>query len=115
MSLSPSRRGLLQAALLSPVVAACTSNRQDRSRQVDPDVALRAAAIDRERALIEHYRAAAASSSSAVAARTAGLAEQHEQHLTALAAPSPAPSTSASPTPPPVPTLRQLAAAERAA
>jgi hypothetical protein len=113
MSASPSRRRLLQAAVLSPVVAACTRE-PSTPKTVSPDVALRAAAVARERALIERYRAAAASSSSDVATRTAGLVEQHEQHLTALRAPTAAPTPSNAPAPT-VPTLVQLAAEERAA
>jgi hypothetical protein len=115
MRLSASRRRLLQAALLSPVIAACTRKEPGGPVRVDPDVALRAAAVARERALIDRYRAAAASSSSAIAGRIAGLAQEHEQHLAALGVPSAAPSASSAPTPPPVPTLAQLAAAERTA
>ncbi|MDX6198172.1 MAG: hypothetical protein QOJ79_1323 [Actinomycetota bacterium] len=112
MSVSPSRRRLLQAALVCPVLAACTDEPAQPAR-IDPDVALRAAAVARERALVDAYRAAAGSSSSAVAARTAGLAEEHEQHLAALRAPSPSASTSSAPAA--VPTLTQLLVAERAA
>jgi hypothetical protein len=115
MSVSPSRRRLLQAALVSPVLAACTSSGDDRSESVDPDVAIREAAIARERSLVEHYRAAAASSSSDIATRTAGLLEEHEQHLLALNAPTAAPSPSVTRAPLPVPTLAQLVAAEHVA
>jgi hypothetical protein len=114
MSLSASRRRLLQAALLSPVVAACTRN-GPRPAPVDPDDALRRAAVARERALVESYQAAAASSSSAVAAAIGPMVAEHTQHLATLGAGSPAPSPSSPPTAPLVPTLAQLAAAERAA
>ena len=112
MSVSPSRRRLLQATALLPV-AACTS-RPSKQEPVDPDVALREAAVARERALIERYRAAA-SSASEVGTRIAGLAEQHEEHLAALGASTAAQSASAAATAPAVPTLAQLVAAERAA
>jgi hypothetical protein len=116
MSVSPSRRRLLQVALLSPVVVACTSEDRNGPTRVDPDVAIRRAAIDRERALIERYQAAAASSSSRIAALVAPMLAEHEQHLAALDAPSPTPSATATTAPPPaVPTLAQLAAAERSA
>ena len=112
VSASPSRRRLLQALLLTPVAAACTSEGAKRPAPVDPDDRIRALAIARERALIEHYRATATTPQ--IAAKTAGLAEQHEQHLAALGAPSPSPSSSPTPAPLP-PTVAQLAAAEHAA
>jgi hypothetical protein len=115
MSVSPSRRRLLQAAVLSPVlspvVAACTSG-PSKPKRIDPDVALRTAAVARERELVDRYRAAAASSSSDVATRIAGLAEEHEEHLRALggaAAPPPRPPT------PRVPTRALLATPVRGA
>lgn len=117
MSVSPSRRRLLQAALLSPALAACTSRRSEPEPE-HPDVGLRAAAIARERALIERYRAAAASSSSAVATRIVGLAAEHEAHLAALGPVSATASPTATPSAATlirVPTLAALVAAERAA
>jgi hypothetical protein len=100
MSTRPSRRRLLQAALAAPL-AACTSTPRRRAA-VDPDVALRAAAVAREQQLLARY--ATATSAALVAIRT-----EHEQHLQVLggatASASPAlPSTSA-----------QLVAAEHAA
>lgn len=112
MTVSPSRRRLLQAALLSPTLAACMSRADDRPAPIDPDVAIRAAAIARERALVEQYLAVTASSS-AVVAQTAGLLAEHEQHLAALDAATPSPSATARQSP--VATLAQLAAAEHAA
>jgi hypothetical protein len=115
MSVTPSRRRLLQAALLSTAAAACTRGRS-QPMPVDPDVALRAAAVARERALIERYQAAAASSASSVATRIAGLAAEHEAHLAALGVPSPGPTQpGSSPSLIRVPTLAQLVAAEREA
>ncbi|MBK5306650.1 MAG: hypothetical protein JJD92_08200 [Frankiaceae bacterium] len=119
MSVTPSRRRLLQAAMLSPALVACTGASRE-PRPVHPDVALRAAAIARERALIERYRAAAASSASTVATRIAGLAEEHEAHLAALSRSTPGALSPSPTTSPPaalirVPTLAQLVAAERAA
>lgn len=115
MSVSPSRRRLLQAALLAPVVTACTTQGSPDRGQPDPDAAIRASAIARERGLVDSYRAAAASSSSKVASKTAGLAEEHEEHLAALRAPAPTPAASSPPAAGSVPTLAELAAAERAA
>lgn len=114
MSVSPSRRRLLQAAALAPVVASCTSEGPIDDGHTSPDARLRQLAAARERALIAQYRAAAASSAAAVATRTAGLVEQHEQHLASLVGAG-GTSPSATPTPLPVPTLAQLAAAEHAA
>src|SRR5690349_19097309 len=111
MSVSPSRRRLLQAGLLVPVLTA-RPREQPRPGPEHPDVALRAAAIARERALIERYQAAAASSSSTIATRIAGLAAEHEAHLAALGAASPTPSPVSSPGLIRVPTLAQLVAAE---
>jgi hypothetical protein len=120
MSLTPSRRGVLQAALLAPVLtsaaSACTTHRS-RTEPVDPDVALRAAAVARERALLDLYTAAEGSSPALAALLTLVRAE-HEQHLAALAAPSPAPSGSATQTTTRAgvaPSRAVLASAERAA
>ncbi len=88
MSVSPSRRRLLQAALLAPMAAGCTSS-PPRPARVDPDVALRAAAIARERTLLDQYAALA----TPVGATIRG---EHEEHLRALGAPSKAPSAAAS-------------------
>lgn len=114
MTVSMSRRRLLQAAALAPAAAACTST-PSRPATVDPDVALRGAAIARERSLVDDY-AAAAGFIPAVAAHIAAVRADHEQHLAALHAPSPSPSA------PPVVTpsvavlsLVQLATAEREA
>ena len=94
MSVSPSRRRLLQAALLSPVVAACTSKVADRPVRVDPDVAIRAAAIARERDLLARY-AGVGDVPPSVARRLAGIRAEHEQHLAALVPPAPSPGASA--------------------
>jgi hypothetical protein len=120
MSLTPSRRRLLQAAALSPFVAACTSG-PARPARVDPDDALRAAAVAREQALLEQY-AAAVGASPAVAAQLAAVRAEHEQHLVALGVPA-AGSSPPSPSPSPLPTAAgsavpspsRLAAAERTA
>jgi hypothetical protein len=100
MSASPSRRRLLQAALLTPL-AACTTT-AGRPARVDPDVALRAAAVARERSLLALYDAAPPS------ATVLAIRAEHEQHLAALGAPSPAPSPATAAT-------GSLVAAERAA
>lgn len=100
MTASPSRRRLLQAALLAPL-AACTA-KPSRPEPVDPDVALRAAAVARERALIARYDAAPPSPA------VAAIRAEHEQHLAALGAPSPPPSATPA-------AASSLVAAERAA
>ncbi|MCU1592254.1 MAG: hypothetical protein JWP11_3510 [Frankiales bacterium] len=112
MSVSPSRRRLLQAALLSPV-AACTSHAPQTPAALDPDVALRQAAIARERQLLELY-SSAVESSPALAATLGAIRAEHEEHLAALAPPA----TSASPVAPRVlPAVHPVAlvAAERSA
>lgn len=110
MSTSPSRRRLLQAGLLAPL-AACTSSPsppspRPRPALVDPDVALRAAAVAREQQLIARY--AGTSSPAALAIRA-----EHEQHLLALGGPVASPV--ASPIPAAAASVPQLVAAERAA
>lgn len=107
MSVSPSRRRLLQTLLLAPVAAACSRSKHEQPATEDPDVALRAAATVREQALIAAYRSAA-TASSAVAAVLA----DHEEHLRVLGSASPTPS--AAPAGAPVPAGR-LAAQERQA
>jgi hypothetical protein len=112
VSVSPSRRQLLQGALLVPALAACTSSAA-RPAPADPDVPLRAAAVARERALLAQYDAAAASSPS-LAARVAAIRDEHTQHLAALLGQPPTPSPAASPAAV-APTLAELVAAEHAA
>ena len=110
MSLFPSRRRVLQGALLT-LVSACT-RRPQRPAPIDPDVALRAAAVARERALIAQY-AGARPASPAVAAQLAAVAAEHAQHLIALGVTTA--STGPSPFPVPASSLAELVAAERAA
>jgi hypothetical protein len=116
MSLTPSRRQVLQASALL-AAAACTS-RSPKPTVVDPDVALRAAAVARERALLAAYDAAPRG---ARLGALAAVRADHEAHLAALAAPVPGPSTpvpsptttAAPPAATPV-TIGELAAHERA-
>src|SRR4051812_39181439 len=115
MSLTPSRRRLLQAGALVPLLSACTS-KPARPHPADPDVALREGAIARERALLAQYDAAAGGSPARAAALRA-VRLDHEAHLAALTEEAP---TSASPSPSaaaagPAPTTAQLVAAEHAA
>ncbi|GAC1607376.1 MAG: hypothetical protein NVS3B26_00480 [Mycobacteriales bacterium] len=107
-------------AVLAPVAAACTASAPLPAAppRVDPDVALRDAAIAREHALLLLYAAQTAPALVAIRA-------EHEQHLTALgadpaAAASPAsPPSAASPASPPSAaspaSLGHLVAAERSA
>jgi hypothetical protein len=91
MSASPSRRRLLQAALLSPIAAACTTRRDRDDGPVDPDVAIRAAAVARERRLLDLY-SAAVPPTPAVAGTLAAIRAEHEAHLAALTPGSASPS-----------------------
>jgi hypothetical protein len=109
MSVTPSRRRLLQTLLLAPVVAGCTDDKPSRRSVDSPDVALRQAAIARERALIAHYRSAAAPSTV-----LAAVAADHEAHLRALGAGPAEPSTSPAPSGAPT-TPAALATEERRA
>ena len=107
MTATPSRRQLL-AGLAAAPVAACTTRRDPAP--VDPDDALRAAAVTRERELLAAYDAVTAAVPTA-AARLSAVRAEHEQHLAALVR---TPVSSAPPTPPAVArTLAQLAALER--
>jgi hypothetical protein len=112
VSVSPSRRQLLQGAVLLPALAACSSP-PGRPAASDPDVPLRAAAVDRERTLLAQYDAAA-SSSPPLAARVAVVREEHARHLAALLGQAPTASPATSPAAA-APTLAQLVAAEHAA
>lgn len=107
--MTATRRGLLGLLALAPAAVACTSSSEpDRPAPVDPDVALRAAAVVRERALLAAYDAALAARPDD--ARLAPLRAEHQAHLEALegASPSGTPSPAAAA---PV----DLAAAEREA
>lgn len=110
----PTRRAVLASGLLLPV-AACTSSEPAPVRPVpvDPDVALRAAAVARERGLLAAYDAAL-QQDPARAERLVPLRAEHAAHLAALGEQE-APST-VSPAPaPPSPLGGDLATAERAA
>jgi hypothetical protein len=116
MSLTPSRRALLQATALVPALltetAACTSHRPAHA-VVDPDVAVRAAAVAREVELLSAYDEALAAAAPGASAELAAVRADHEAHLAALGAPSPAASPSASAQVPASPGA--LAARERSA
>lgn len=109
----PTRRAVLASGLLLPV-AACTSSEPAPVRPVpvDPDVALRAAAVARERGLLAAYDAALQQDPGR-AERLAPLRAEHAAHLAALGEQE-APST-VSPAPAPTPLGGDLATAERAA
>lgn len=115
MSVSPSRRRLLQATLLAPAFVACTA-KPSRPAPVDPDTAFRMAAVARERELLFLYDAAIKALPARAAVLTA-LRGEHVMHLEALGRPR---SPSASPPAPNQrssipPTLAQVVAAERSA
>ncbi|MCW2600395.1 MAG: lipoprotein [Frankiales bacterium] len=117
------RRSALASAGLA-LVAACTpKGRTAAAPAVDPDVALTAAAVAREQALLAGYDDALAAAPT-LASRLAPLRAEHAAHLAALGSPespgtssTPASSPTRSPTGPPTPPalLRDLAALERTA
>ncbi len=115
MSSRPTRRVLLSAGAVG-LVAACTPSHRppsaSRPARPDPDVALTAAAVDRELTLLAAYDAALAATP-ALASRLAPLRSEHAEHLMALRA-GPAPVGSAATSPTPV-TRTSLRAAELAA
>src|SRR4051794_5717796 len=114
MSLTPSRRRLLQATALLPALvsgtAACT-HPAEQPAVVDPDVALRAAAVARELDLLAAYDGVVGAPP-ARAAQLAAVRAEHAAHLVALGTASPTPSATPSTTPV---TVTELAARERAA
>lgn len=89
----PRRRAILLAGLVLPL-AACTRAVAPAPRPVDPDVALRSAAADREVALLSMYDRALVAASAARAPGLAALRGEHADHLNAL---GPAPSANATP------------------
>lgn len=106
----PTRRRVLAAG---PVVllavsglGGCTLGSPDReaagptptATPVDPDDALRAAAAERERALLREYDAVLLALPE-LSARLAPLRGHHDEHLTALLGPPPSPSATSSPAP----------------
>jgi hypothetical protein len=101
---TPTRRALLLGGAAGLLTACTRPTAPPRAAAVDPDAALRSAAVERERALLAAYDAVLAASPAALA-RLAPLRAEHEAHLTALGvgtrafpagSPSPAPSASAS-------------------
>lgn len=122
---TPSRRAVLASVLAAPAAVAlggCTAD-SDPPLPPDPDDLLRAAAVERERSLLQEYDAVLLVLP-ALAPRLSPLRAQHAEHLAVLldpASPSPAASSAATPPPevPPPPTaaaaLTGLVAAERAA
>lgn len=127
--MTPTRRALLLGGAAG-LLAACTrAPAPPRAAAVDPDAALRSAAVGRERALLAAYDAVLSASPAALA-RLGPLRAEHEAHLTALgvgtrafpagsAPPSPS-SPVASPSPSAAaaagaPSVRGLVRAERAA
>lgn len=111
----PGRRRVLQAALALPLLSAC------RARPAppvpagpDPDVRLRAAAVEREGTLVRAYDEALVAD---LSSRWAALRAEHLEHLAALGAPA---AASAAATPPRragtrAPSVAALAEAERRA
>jgi hypothetical protein len=121
---TPTRRALLLGGAAG-LLAACTRTpTAPRAAAVDPDAALRTAAVERERALLAAYDAVLAASPAALP-RLGPLRAEHEAHLTALgvgtrafpagsATPSPSASAPAS-SPGPSPGAAGLVRLERAA
>lgn len=131
--LGPSRRRVLTAAgaaVLAGALSSCTSE-PTPPPPIDPDDALRDAAVEREQSLLQAYDAVLLAVPE-LTARLLPLRDQHLEHLSAVRPPvaTPLPSASASVSPPvasvpevpavpPAPTtaeaLAGLAAAERTA
>lgn len=110
----PTRRALLLAAA-GAALAGCTDGAAPvpaPPAPVDPDVALREAAVARERALLRSYDAVLLALPS-LAQRLLPVREEHAAHLDALTGPQPAagPSPSAAPGAPAVPPPATAAAA----
>ena len=107
----PSRRNVLLAAPAAVLLAACTDGapapEPEPPPPVDPDVALRTAAAQRERALLQAYDDAVRALPG-LAARLLPVREHHRVHLAALegaasgATASPPDAVPASPPPAPV-------------
>lgn len=104
MSSRPTRRAVLSAGAVG-LVAACTRSHRPpsagRPARPDPDVALTAAAVDRELALLAAYDAALAATP-ALASRLAPLRAEHAEHLSALGS-GPARKSTPSPATDPAP------------
>lgn len=95
----PTRRQLLGAGSLV-LLAGCTDDAPPAPEPVDPDDALRDAAVARERALLEAYDAVLLALP-ALAPRLVLLRGEHVAHLTALTGPLPSASPSVTTVPPP--------------
>jgi hypothetical protein len=121
----PTRRAVLAGGPALLLAAACTADEPaPRPAPVDPDAALRSAAAERERTLLQEYDGVLAARPG-LASRLVPVRGHHAEHLEALLGPS----TTASPTvtataavpaagPPPADdaaALAGLVAAERAA
>ena len=102
----PTRRSVLTGGLLLAVpgvLSACTAEAPPaRPQPVDPDVALRAAAVARERQLLARYDALLQQQPD-LAPRLSPVRAEHAEHLTALGE-AEQPGTG-SPTTPPPPTV----------
>lgn len=101
--MQPSRRTVLVAGALS-FAAACRTKAAPQA--VDPDVALRSAALAREQALLDAYGSVVAAHP-ALASRLQPLASDKAAHVAALGSPVPGTST--------VTTLAALKVLERTA
>ncbi|HEU0100687.1 MAG TPA: hypothetical protein VFR07_00030 [Mycobacteriales bacterium] len=86
---SPSRRSVLAAGLLLPLAACTGPAPPGPPPPVDPDVALRAAAVAREQSLIALYDAALSARTGAGRATLETVRSEHLQHLAALTAAPP--------------------------
>ncbi len=90
----PTRRELLGAGGLL-LLTACTERAAPAPAPIDPDVALREAAVARERSLLQAYDAVLLVLP-ALGERLLPVRAEHVAHLTALTGPAPADTPSAS-------------------
>ncbi|MBC7375379.1 MAG: hypothetical protein H7323_15425 [Frankiales bacterium] len=111
--MSPTRRELLGGLLL--LLTACTERPAPTRVPIDPDVALREAALAREHSLLQAYDAVLLALP-ALGGRLLPVRAEHVAHLAALTGPTPTPSSAASaasgPAATPVPQTAMLALAE---
>jgi hypothetical protein len=108
------RRHLLTTTGLAGVAACTTRKAAFPPKSVDPDVALRAAAVAREQALLAAYDAALAARP-ALATKLTPLRADHVTHLAALTAPNATSTAAPAPATSPLAHLERTTAAAHAA
>jgi hypothetical protein len=108
------RRHLLASTGLAGAAACTTSKTPPPPKAVDPDIALRAAAVAREQSLLAAYDVALAARP-ALATKLTPLRADHVTHLAALQAPNATATTATATAGPPLAQLEKAAGAAHAA